>query len=157
MDAKTHALNIKTLRESRYWSQEELAISSGVDVRTIQRAESGSRPMSVETLRAIAAAFDTTIEALSLSQEDLAAAVEAFHKTHKVIPLDAVESGPDLSRFLATVEAFQFERIGTLSDEQLAMSTSGVWCASVIREYPSARSRPPRQSTRGAFSHRIRL
>ena len=58
--------NIRKHRELRHWTQEELALASGVDVRTVQRAESG-RPLALESLKAIAAAFDTTVEALSAS------------------------------------------------------------------------------------------
>lgn len=48
---------LQTLRGKRGWSQEELAHVSGVSARTIQRLESGTPP-SLETSRAIAAAFD---------------------------------------------------------------------------------------------------
>ena len=58
--------NIRKHRELRHWTQEELALAAGVDVRTVQRAESG-RPLALESLKAIAAAFDTTVEALSAS------------------------------------------------------------------------------------------
>jgi len=58
--------NIRKHRELRHWTQEELALASGVDVRTVQRAESG-RPLALESLKAMAAAFDMTVEALSAS------------------------------------------------------------------------------------------
>ncbi len=51
---------IRTLRENRGWSQEQLAQMSGVSVRTIQRIESGGRA-SLETLKCLAAVFETTI------------------------------------------------------------------------------------------------
>ena len=41
--------NIRKHRELRHWTQEELALASGVDVRTVQRAESG-RPLALERL-----------------------------------------------------------------------------------------------------------
>tara|TARA_R110001592_G_scaffold146090_3_gene370058 strand:- start:197 stop:889 length:693 start_codon:yes stop_codon:yes gene_type:complete len=43
----------KCIREASHWSQEALAASSGLDVRTIQRIEKGER-VSVTTRRAIA-------------------------------------------------------------------------------------------------------
>ena len=49
----------KLLRESRGWTQETLALVSGLSVRTIQRVESGESP-SAETLLALAAAFNLT-------------------------------------------------------------------------------------------------
>lgn len=49
----------KLLRESRGWTQEMLALISGLSIRTIQRVESGATP-SAETLLALAAAFNLT-------------------------------------------------------------------------------------------------
>ena len=54
---------IKELRLSRQLSQEQLAIMSGLNVRTIQRIESGKNP-SVESLKCIAAALDVSVETL---------------------------------------------------------------------------------------------
>ena len=34
--------NVRKLRDGRHWTQEELAAASGVDVRTVQRAEAGA-------------------------------------------------------------------------------------------------------------------
>ncbi len=51
---------IKALRLSRAWSQEQLAELSSVSVRTIQRVENGGQA-SLETLSAIAAAFDLNV------------------------------------------------------------------------------------------------
>jgi len=49
----------KLLREARGWTQETLAVISGLSVRTIQRVESGEAP-SAETLLALASAFNLT-------------------------------------------------------------------------------------------------
>lgn len=54
---------IKKLREQKHWSQEQLSILSGISIRTIQRIESGDRA-SLESLKALAAVFDTDIETL---------------------------------------------------------------------------------------------
>lgn len=51
---------IKALRLSRAWSQEQLAELSSLSVRTIQRIENGGQA-SLETLSAIAAAFDLNV------------------------------------------------------------------------------------------------
>jgi transcriptional regulator with XRE-family HTH domain len=48
---------IQKLRLQRGWSQEQLAELSGLSVRTIQRLERG-HPASVESLKALAAAFE---------------------------------------------------------------------------------------------------
>lgn len=51
---------IRELRESRGWSQQQLAEIAGVSPRTIQRVEAG-RGASQETLRAIASAFNAEV------------------------------------------------------------------------------------------------
>lgn len=54
---------IKKLREKKQWSQEQLATLSGISIRTIQRIESGNRA-SLESLKSLAAVFETNIETL---------------------------------------------------------------------------------------------
>ncbi len=55
---------VKQLRLSRRLSQEQLAQMSGLNVRTIQRIESGKSP-SNESLKCIAAALDVEITQLT--------------------------------------------------------------------------------------------
>lgn len=59
---------IKEVREARAWSQEQLAMAAGIDVRTVQRVERdlGKSP-SPETLHAIAGAFDADLATLRTS------------------------------------------------------------------------------------------
>lgn len=54
---------IKELRLAKAWSQEQLAELSSLSVRTIQRIENGEQA-SLETLAAIASAFDTCVTGL---------------------------------------------------------------------------------------------
>lgn len=54
---------LKQLRLSRNFSQEQLAQMSGLNVRTIQRIESGHKA-SVESLKCIAAALEVEISTL---------------------------------------------------------------------------------------------
>ena len=54
---------LKEIRLSRHLSQEQLAEMSGLNVRTIQRIESGANA-SVESKKCLAAALDVTIELL---------------------------------------------------------------------------------------------
>lgn len=58
------ATTVRRLRLDRAWSQEELATVSGLNVRTIQRIENGGKA-SLETLKSLAAALDTTVAGLS--------------------------------------------------------------------------------------------
>ena len=55
---------LKQMRISRHLSQEQLAQISGLNVRTIQRIESGKKA-SVESLKCIAAALDVDVKTLS--------------------------------------------------------------------------------------------
>lgn len=60
---------IKSLRLARAWSQEQLAELSSLSVRTIQRIENGGQA-SLETLSAIAAAFDLKVADLNAEASD---------------------------------------------------------------------------------------
>jgi len=54
---------LRELRIARQWSQEQLAQLSGLNLRTIQRLESGASA-STESLRALAAVFEVPAESL---------------------------------------------------------------------------------------------
>jgi len=55
---------LKKLRDQKQWSQEQLAHVSGLNVRTIQRVESGKNA-SLETLKCLAAVFEVDISKLT--------------------------------------------------------------------------------------------
>lgn len=54
---------LRELRTAKHWSQEQLAELSGLNLRTIQRLESGAK-VSTESLRALAAVFEVPPESL---------------------------------------------------------------------------------------------
>ena len=58
-----NSTRLRELRAARHWSQEQLAKLSGLNLRTIQRLESGAR-ISTESLRALAAVFEVPAESL---------------------------------------------------------------------------------------------
>ncbi len=60
---------LKDMRRAKGWSQDQLAEISGVSVRTIQRLEKGELP-ALETQKAIAAAFEQTMEEFAKSIGD---------------------------------------------------------------------------------------
>ncbi len=72
MSFKADAVKIKRWREERHWSQEHLADLAGIGLRTIQRIENGE-PASPESLKALAAAYNVDVMALSVDQEAEAA------------------------------------------------------------------------------------
>ena len=55
---------VKRLRQKSNWSQEQLAIMSGLSIRTIQRVESG-QSASLETLKSLASVFETDVSKLT--------------------------------------------------------------------------------------------
>lgn len=61
-----NSARLRELRSGRQWSQEQLAKLSGLNLRTIQRLESGAK-ISTESLRALAAVFEVPAESLLAS------------------------------------------------------------------------------------------
>lgn len=55
---------VKKLRDKKGWSQEHLAVISGLSLRTIQRVEAGNSA-SVETLKSLASVFELDISKLT--------------------------------------------------------------------------------------------
>jgi len=64
---KIHAELIIQLRKEKHWTQEELAIAAGLNVRTIQRVESDASA-SLETKKALASALEIEIQALDFEE-----------------------------------------------------------------------------------------
>ncbi len=57
------SIRLRDLRMARQWSQEQLAELSGLNLRTIQRLESGAK-VSIESLRALAAVLEVAPDTL---------------------------------------------------------------------------------------------
>lgn len=56
-------MNVRKLRLQRNWSQEQLALLSGLSIRTIQRIERGQAP-GLESAKSLAAVFDVHVDTL---------------------------------------------------------------------------------------------
>ena len=67
MDLEIDSLLIKAERQSRGWSQEQLAAAAGLSVRTIQRMESGSVASS-ESAKCLAAVFEVPFSRLVIEK-----------------------------------------------------------------------------------------
>lgn len=63
MELKINADKLKQLRESRCWSQQQLADMSGLSLRTVQRIEAKS-VASQESIKCLGAVFDIAITEL---------------------------------------------------------------------------------------------
>lgn len=92
MAFKPDAAKIKRWREERQWSQEHVADLAGIGLRTIQRIENGD-PASQDSLRALAAAYNVDVMALSLDQQAEAARIVETHN-------DRIRSGLRLSLWI---------------------------------------------------------
>lgn len=58
-------MNIKSLRDLKHLTQEELAIKSGISIRTIQRIEAGQEPKGY-TAKALAKALDINVTSVNI-------------------------------------------------------------------------------------------
>lgn len=64
-----NSTRLRELRLARQWSQEQLASVSGLNLRTIQRLESGAK-ISTESLRALAASLEVPAESLLVGSSE---------------------------------------------------------------------------------------
>ena len=62
-----NSTRLRELRLARQWSQDQLAALSGLNLRTIQRLESGAK-ISSESLRALAAVLEIPAESLLIGE-----------------------------------------------------------------------------------------
>ena len=62
-----NSARLRELRTARRWSQEQLSNLSGLNLRTIQRLESGAK-ISTESLRALSAVFEVPAESLLVAE-----------------------------------------------------------------------------------------
>lgn len=136
-DPKFLAFWTKCIRETAHWSQEALAASSGLDVRTIQRIEAG-RPVSVTTRRALARGlgydnldvfddpdFIKGVHALfgglkKVQDED----VEKRFPDHIRVNVARIKSGDGLARIAYEANAYLFHADETISDEAKEVAAS---------------------------------
>lgn len=93
----------RLFRETRQWSQEQLAAVSGLNVRTIQRVEQGL-PASLDTRRALARAFEfEDIDVFSKpftipSEEAFKAEKEKFDREHVTLMAIPLTTGKQLAK-----------------------------------------------------------
>jgi transcriptional regulator with XRE-family HTH domain len=94
---KIDAGQVKKLRTERQWSQEQLGAACGLNLRTVQRLENTGKA-SMESVRALAAAFEVDAADLILSGPDGVAA-----------PLDAIRNGfVKAADFSGTASRFEY-------------------------------------------------
>lgn len=104
-------MTLRELRLSRALSQEELADMAGLNVRTIQRIESGSTP-SIESLKCIADSLD--VEFTSINQGSLH--TDGLAKSAEQAGLDTLVSANQIILFLLLATAFLMLGSSTIAE-----------------------------------------
>lgn len=104
---------VRVFRDTRDWSQEQLAEISGLSARTVQRVEEGV-PSSLDTRRALAVAFGfEDVDAFNKpyvipTAEEIAAEKERFEKERVTLKVTRVESGKQLAALAGGCNAWMF-------------------------------------------------
>jgi DNA-binding XRE family transcriptional regulator len=98
-DMKVNRSLILSLRKQRSWSQDELAVAAGLNLRTVQRIEcSGSA--SLQSKKSLAAAFGIEVSDLESPEESMTSKYE-----YRVVRFDMKWSGRGrLETDVATIE-----------------------------------------------------
>ena len=86
---------VKALREERSWSQDELAIAAGVNLRTIQRIEKEASA-SLQSKKAIASALDIDVRDLDYQEVPMKLAYK--YKTIEIDPKEGFLTGVKRSK-----------------------------------------------------------
>lgn len=144
-----NSVRLRELRTARQWSQEQLASLSGLNLRTIQRLESGAR-ISMESLRALAAVLEVPAE--SLLADTPAPSQPALKAMRQGIQLGLEFGGttarPDFWWFaLAVVMVLAFAQLLSESFGPLPMQLAGLmvllpWIAACTRRLRDAGMSP---------------
>lgn len=104
---------VRSLREARLWSQEQLAQISGLSSRTVQRIED-AQPSTLDTRRALARAFEADdIDVFNKphampTKGEMAAEKAKFEREHVTLPVMSVTSGKQLGRLAEQASAQLF-------------------------------------------------
>lgn len=113
------AILVRSFREMRQWSQEQLAEISGLSGRTVQRTEKGE-PSSVDTRRALARAFNAedidmfNKPYLIPTAEEMAAAKEQFEMEHVTLQVERVTTGKQFGKLTELASASLFSEAVSL-------------------------------------------
>lgn len=88
------AAAIRETRKNKGVTREKLAADTGIPFETVVSLEVPRRPITVEQLRVIAMALDTTIGELCAAVDERIAASSAVYRPDASLNPDAVSSGP---------------------------------------------------------------
>ncbi len=102
---KVNAAHLRQLRTQRTWTQEELAIAAGLNLRTVQRIENEATA-SLQSKKALAAALEIDASDLDLREDETMTGYE--YKTIEIDPKEGFLTGlkkPTLPDFAAVLNA----------------------------------------------------
>ncbi|MBT8106746.1 MAG: helix-turn-helix domain-containing protein [Gammaproteobacteria bacterium] len=137
---------LKQLRISRHLSQEQLAQMSGLNVRTIQRIESGHNA-SLESLKCLAAALEVDVS--TLKQEKFVMDRDSGNWSRlpfwlkcwfffNFLSIRTTRGVANRIRFLSHVSGFVFCALGFVSEAALAggliMLANAYWFSLLMRQ-----------------------
>ena len=125
---RVNAELLRSLREERSWSQEELAIAAGLNLRTIQRIEKEASA-SLQSKKALAAALEVSIH--DLDHEEVPVIKRYEYKTVEIDPQEGFLTGikrdalPDFAGALNAEGKKGWQLIQILTPDL----AQGVWAA----------------------------
>lgn len=123
MQFNTDAAKIRRWREERHWSQEHLADLAGIGLRTVQRIEKGEQA-SGESLKALAAAFNVDVMALT---EDASAKAAAADERKRAKDLAALKLSFWIHLGSWMLGMLVFAGIGLAERNIFLMSVPAIW------------------------------
>lgn len=115
MTTSYRSAQIKELRTSRAWSQEQFAKMSGLDVRTIQRIEKGE-PASFESLKSVASVLKMNVSDL-LNEKKTEEKKKTGAETPKGDFIIRVSDGNQLFTLMNGAHAYAFNNDTLESDD----------------------------------------
>jgi transcriptional regulator with XRE-family HTH domain len=115
MTTSYRSAQIKEMRTSRAWSQEQLAQMAGLDVRTIQRMEKGN-PASFESLKSVASVLKLDVSDL-LNEKKAEKKKKTEAETPKGEFLIRVSDGNQLFTLMDGAHAYSFNNDTLESDD----------------------------------------
>ena len=120
---------IAALRKERSWSQDELAVAAGLNLRTVQRIESGGSA-SLQSRKALAAAFNIDINDLASSEVDVKTQYEyrvvRFDLKWKTLGMTFDTDFAPIERQMNTLGAEGWELVRVSEIEQFSSGTTAL-------------------------------
>jgi len=130
-------MSIQEMRVAKAWSQEELAMHSGLSVRTIQRIENGHRA-SLESLKCLAAVFETNVSKL-VQEEAMTDANSSEQHYLEHAEKEAIAYVQNLKgfhihwiTFIVVMAGFYVLNINTSPDNLWVITLGLIWGAALI-------------------------